>query len=112
MFYRILGKLIPEAIWKQRNMTGCISIKIFNLSEIKLMIDGIQASQRLNEKYSTTLIDKLKKLYSHYETRTQERGVIVVNCVKTMNHSIHYIFLELLFCIGKICSFFPHCLQT
>ena len=54
------------------------------------MIDSIQASKFLNEKSTTTLIDKLKTLCSHHEARTLEREVIVANRVKTMNHSIHY----------------------
>ena len=64
--------------------------RMFSLSEIKMMIDSIQASKFLNEKSTQDLIDKLKTLCSHHEARTLEREVIVANRVKTMNHSIHY----------------------
>ena len=37
--------------------------RLFSLSEIKLMIDSIQASKFLNEKSTTKLIDKLKSFY-------------------------------------------------
>ena len=62
----------------------------FELAEIKLMIDSIQASKFLSEKTTRTLISKLEGLCSHYEAQTLQREVIVANRVKTMNHSIHY----------------------
>ena len=62
----------------------------FELAEIKLMIDSIQASKFLSEKTTRDLIAKLEKLCSHHEAQQLQREVIVANRVKTTNKSIHY----------------------
>ena len=62
----------------------------FQLPEIKLLIDSIQASQFLSEAKTRDLIKKLEKQCSHYQAATLHREVIIANRVKTMNNSVHY----------------------
>ena len=62
----------------------------FELAEIKLMIDSIQASKFLSEKTTRDLIGKLETLCSDHEAKQLQREVIVANRVKTTNKSIHY----------------------
>ena len=58
----------------------------FQLPEIKLLIDSIQASKFLSEAKTRDLIKKLEKQCSHYQAATLHREVIIVNRVKTMNN--------------------------
>lgn len=62
----------------------------FQLPEIKLLIDSIQASKFLSEAKTRDLIKKLEKQCSHYQAATLHREVIIANRVKTMNNSVHY----------------------
>lgn len=62
----------------------------FELPEIKLLIDSIQASKFLSEAKTRDLIKKLEKQCSHYQASTLHREVIIANRVKTMNSSVHY----------------------
>jgi len=62
----------------------------FQLPEVKLLIDSIQASKFLSEAKTRDLIKKLEKQCSHYQAATLHREVIIANRVKTMNNSVHY----------------------
>jgi predicted DNA-binding transcriptional regulator YafY len=62
----------------------------FALSELKLMIDAIQASKFLSEAKSRDLIKKLKTLCSRHEASQLQRQVIVANRVKSMNTRMQY----------------------
>ena len=62
----------------------------FELPEIKLLIDSIQASKFLSEAKTRILIKKLEKQCSDYQASTLHREVIIANRVKTMNNSVHY----------------------
>lgn len=62
----------------------------FELPEIKLLIDSIQASKFLSEAKTRSLIKKLEKQCGDYQASKLHREVIIANRVKTMNNSVHY----------------------
>ena len=62
----------------------------FELAELKLLVDSVQASRFITRKRSGELISKLEALTSVGEARQLQRQVYVLNRVKTMNESIYY----------------------
>ncbi len=62
----------------------------FELAEVKLLIDSIQASRFITSKKSGELINKLKKQVSRYEASSLQRQVYINDRIKTMNESIYY----------------------
>ena len=64
--------------------------RTFELPELKLLVDAIQASKFITEKKSNTLIKKLEKMVSEYEAQKLQRQVYVSGRIKTMNESIYY----------------------
>lgn len=64
--------------------------KEFELAELKLLVDAIQASKFITARKSKQLIAKLTNFASRYEAGQLSRQVIVAGRVKTMNESIYY----------------------
>jgi predicted DNA-binding transcriptional regulator YafY len=62
----------------------------FELAEVKLLIDAIQASKFITEKKSRELIGKLKRLVSTYQARQLQREVFISDRAKTMNEGVYY----------------------
>ena len=62
----------------------------FEIAEIKLLIDAIQASKFITEKKSGELIRKIKSFASEHEAKQLQRQVYVQGRIKTMNESIYY----------------------
>lgn len=62
----------------------------FELAELKLLVDAIQSSKFITERKTNTLIKKLEKMISKYETMKLQRQVFVSGRIKTMNESIYY----------------------
>lgn len=62
----------------------------FELPELELLVDAVQASRFLSEKKSTELISKLQTLTSYHAGRQLRRQVVVSGRVKSMNESIYY----------------------
>lgn len=62
----------------------------FQLAEVKLLVDAVQASRFITRKKSGELIKKLQGLCSRYEARSLARQVYVAGRVKSMNESIYY----------------------
>lgn len=62
----------------------------FELAELKLLVDSVQASKFITPKKSDELISKLSSLASERESRQLARQVYVSGRVKTMNESIYY----------------------
>lgn len=62
----------------------------FELPELKLLVDAIQASKFITERKSYTLIKKLERLVSKYDAQKLQRQVYVAGRIKTMNESIYY----------------------
>ena len=62
----------------------------FELPELKLLADAVQASKFITEKKSMELIRKLESLVSKYDAGKLRRQVFIRNRVKSMNESIYY----------------------
>ena len=73
-----------------RNYYYHVGSKHFELAELKLLVDAIQASKFITEKKSNALIKKLTALVSEYEASQLKRQVEVQGRIKTMNESIYY----------------------
>mgnify|MGYP005846217749 FL=1 len=64
--------------------------RMFELPELKLLVDAIQSSKFITEKKSYALIKKLETLASKYDAQKLQRQVYVSGRIKTMNESIYY----------------------
>lgn len=62
----------------------------FELAELKLLVDSVQAAKFITAKKSNELIKKIEGLASKYEASQLQRQVFVSERVKTMNESIYY----------------------
>lgn len=62
----------------------------FELAELKLLVDAVQASKFITAKKSNELIRKIEKLTSVWSAKSLQRHVFVTDRVKTMNESIYY----------------------
>ncbi len=74
----------------QENGGYYLTSRSFELAELKLLVDSVQASRFITRKKSGELIEKLESLTSAGEARQLQRQVYVLNRVKTMNESIYY----------------------
>lgn len=62
----------------------------FELAELKLLVDSVQASKFITVRKSHELIRKIEGLASRYEAKQLHRQVYVAERIKTMNESIYY----------------------
>lgn len=62
----------------------------FELAELKLLVDAVQASKFITSKKSRELIGKLETLCSKKEARQLHRQVVVTNRTKAVNENIYY----------------------
>lgn len=62
--------------------------RIFDMTELKFLIDSIAASKFLTEKKSKELIDKVKTLGSDYDNAVLNRSVLLGNRVKSINNAV------------------------
>lgn len=62
----------------------------FELAELKLLVDSIQASRFITAKKSKEMIGKLSALTDEYSAKQLKRQVYVANRVKASNESIFY----------------------
>lgn len=63
----------------------------FELAELKLLVDAVQASKFITSKKSEKLIKKLESLASVYEAQQLQRQVFICDRPKTENETIFYI---------------------
>lgn len=63
--------------------------RLFQLPELKLLVDTIQASKFMTEAKSRDLIKKIEGLASKYEAEELHRQVLISGRVKSMNESIY-----------------------
>jgi predicted DNA-binding transcriptional regulator YafY len=64
--------------------------RLFELPELKLLVDAVQCSKLVTHKKSNELIKKIESLASHKQAQLLHRQVYVSNRVKTINESIYY----------------------
>lgn len=62
----------------------------FELAELKLLVDAVQASRFMTVRKSRELIKKLEKLASRHQAVQLQRQVYVAGRVKTENEKIYY----------------------
>lgn len=75
---------------KSRTTDYYIASRDFELPELKLLVDSVQASKFITKKKSMELISKIEKLTSHEYAKKLHRQVFVTNRVKTLNEQIYY----------------------
>jgi len=63
---------------------------LFELPELKLLVDAVQCSKFVTHKKSNELIKKIESLTSSKQAQSLQRQVYVHNRVKAMNESIYY----------------------
>ena len=73
-----------------QNPTYHVLSRDFQLPELKLLVDSVQASKFITRKKSLELIGKLEKLTSVHQARKLNRDVAVSNRTKTENETIYY----------------------
>ncbi len=62
----------------------------FELAELKLLVDSVQAAKFITEKKSRQLIKKIEGLTSEHEGKKLQRQVYVSGRIKACNESIYY----------------------
>lgn len=62
----------------------------FELAELKLLVDAVQASKFITSRKSGELIAKLETLCSRAQARQLHRQVVVTNRTKAVNEKIYY----------------------
>lgn len=67
-----------------------IASRIFEMPELKLLIDAVQSSRYLTEAKSRELIGKLCQQVGEHEASLLKRNVFVSGRVKSMNETIYY----------------------
>lgn len=79
-------------IQRQHGSSGgyYLASREFELPELRLLVDAVQASKFLTAKKSLELIEKLGRLASQHESASLRRQVVVPGRVKNMNESIYY----------------------
>ncbi|MBR2724255.1 MAG: WYL domain-containing protein [Ruminococcus sp.] len=75
---------------KTNTVTYYIGSRVFQLAELKLLVDSIQSSKFITASKSNELISKVESLASVHEGRQLQRQVYVTNRVKTPNETIYY----------------------
>lgn len=73
-----------------RNGGYYMASRQFELAELKLLVDSVQASRFITGKKSRELISKLETLTSHANAKKLQRQVVVTNRNKAVNESIYY----------------------
>lgn len=67
-----------------------VGARQFELAEVKLLIDAIQASKFITENKSKSLISKIKGFVSEHQGKELQRQVYINTRIKNMNESIYY----------------------
>lgn len=86
----MLRKYGYEIILSKSPMGYYLVGDVFELPELKMLVDAVVASKFLSEKKSQQLIKKLEAFTSKYEAKKLDRQVYVADRVKTVNESIYY----------------------
>jgi len=81
--YNYLDVTTPQG----KNREYSVVSRDFELAELKMMIDAIQASKFLSEAKTRDIIHTLEKQCSRHEANTLNRQVVIANRVKTITSS-------------------------
>ena len=74
---------------KAKNTGYYLGDRLFELPELRLLVDAVQSSRFLSHRKSETLIRKLQKLASNHQALHLARQVTVAGRVKSMNESVY-----------------------
>ncbi len=89
--YRDLDTLSAFGMDIERDRRGAyLASRMFELPELKLLVDAVQSSKFITENKSRELIGKLSRLSSKAYARKFTGQVVVQDRVKSMNESIYY----------------------
>lgn len=75
---------------KSKSYGYFVASRDFELPELKLLVDSVQASKFITKKKSLELISKIEGLAGKYAATKLRRQVYVTNRVKTVNEQIYY----------------------
>ncbi len=75
---------------KGTNSGYYVGSRKFELPELKLLVDAVQASKFISRRKSEELIKKLESLTSESEAKQLQRNVFIYNRPKTGNETIYY----------------------
>ncbi len=75
---------------KDRTTRYHVVSREFELPELKLLVDAVQASKFITRKKSVELIKKISSNASRHQAQKLQRQVFVTNRIKAMNESIYY----------------------
>lgn len=64
--------------------------RMFEMAELKLLVDSVQAAKFITSQKTETLIKKIAGLVSDYEARQLQRQVYVSGRIKTDNEAVYY----------------------
>ena len=73
-----------------RNTYYFVGSRQFQLAELKLLVDSVQASRFITERKSRALIRKLADLAGKPQAGELNRQVLIAGRIKSMNESIYY----------------------
>lgn len=73
-----------------RNTYYYVGERQFQLAELKLLVDSVQASRFITERKSRELIKKLSDLAGEPQSKELNRHVLIAGRIKSMNESIYY----------------------
>ena len=97
-----LNELLSDQMCiRDREYRYRLASREFELPELKLLVDAVQASRFITENKSRSLIKKLESLVSVHDARQLQRQVLIAGRVKTMNESIYYNIDKLHTAIGE-----------
>lgn len=75
---------------KSRTTDYYLASREFELPELKLLVDSVQAAKFITDKKSRGLIAKIEKLTSRADAAKLQRQVFVADRVKALNEQIYY----------------------
>jgi predicted DNA-binding transcriptional regulator YafY len=81
---------IDIATRKSKTTDYFVASRVFELPELKLLVDAVQCSKFITYKKSNELIKKIESLSSSHQAALLHRQVYVANRVKAINENIYY----------------------
>lgn len=82
--------IIVEKFQEGNKHLYSLDTRIFELPELKMLVDVVQSAKFITKKKSDELIKKIERFASKYESNSLQRQVYVADRVKTMNENIYY----------------------
>ena len=94
-----------------RNTYYHLGNRKFELPELKLLVDSVQAAKFIPDEKSKVLIEKIESMASTYEARQLQRQVVIAGRVKTNNNQIYYNVDRIYTAIDQDCQITFHYFQ-